>query len=152
VLDDRFAQFKLPEPSVVNIKLFEPPVILTLPTLPSRVIALTVKLLAVINVLPSSNVNAGLPPNMPSSLYCTCVFAPPAATLLMLLPLPQRRLPDPSVVNMKLFEPPVIVTFPTLPKLAVLVATILFAVNTVVVLSKVKPDTAPKLLLSLNRI
>jgi hypothetical protein len=39
----------------------------------------------------------------------------------------------------------VIVTLPTLPKLAVLVATILFAVNTVVVLLNVNPVVPPKI-------
>ena len=69
-------------------------------TLPKLVIELTVKLLAVIRVNPSSNVNAGLPPNIPSSLYCTCVFAPPAAIANVLdAKLDQFKLPEPSVVR-----------------------------------------------------
>ena len=46
-----------------------PPVIVTLPTAPKLAVLVTAKLLAVTNVRNSSNVNAGLPPNTPSSLY-----------------------------------------------------------------------------------
>ena len=121
-------------------------------TSPKLAVLVAAKLLAVSNVSPSSKVNIGLPPKTPSSLYCTCVFAPPAAILPIEFDdrLAHAKLPVPSVVNMKLLEPPVIVTLLTLPKLAVLVATMLFAVNTLVVLSNVNPATAPKLPSSLN--
>jgi hypothetical protein len=62
----------------------------------------------------------------------------------------QLKEPEPLVFKSWFAEPPVIVTLPTAPKLAVVVATKLLAVKVVVVLLKVSPAFPAKLLPSLN--